>query len=94
MNFRKMKTVNEMAYEYSQKPAFVRQGIEIETMAGFLAGVQFAQRWISVEEELPTIFPSVIIAKHGDKHKAFCVTEITVEYLKNTFSYWRYVDIP
>jgi hypothetical protein len=48
-----MKTIEEAAHEYFRagqlgfKPA-------ADTEAAFIAGVEFAQRWISVEEELPS----------------------------------------
>jgi len=42
-NFYKMKTINEVKNEYSSDVMFDE----------FLKGVEFAQRWISVEEELP-----------------------------------------
>ena len=48
-----MKTIIEAAQEFGEKPSFIEKGIEIQTMAGFYAGVEFAQRWIPVEEELP-----------------------------------------
>lgn len=43
-----MKTINEAAEEYS-----IRKENEHESYMRFEAGVGFAQRWISVEDELP-----------------------------------------
>ena len=46
-----MKTIEEASHEYfrAAQLGFENPGSE----AGFKAGVEFAQRWISVEEELP-----------------------------------------
>jgi hypothetical protein len=51
-----MKTIEEAAIEYTQT-AVAEQilhdyGIDVFVRA-FLSGVEFAQRWISVDEELP-----------------------------------------
>jgi len=43
-----MKTINEAAEEYS-----IRKENEHESYMGFESGVDFAQHWIPVEEELP-----------------------------------------
>ena len=54
-----MKTIEELAKEFSntkgsQSCKLMRE-VEYDTgrFVGFKAGVEFAQRWISVEEELP-----------------------------------------
>ena len=62
-----MKTIKEAAHEY-----FRRAGLHLEPAGseyGFVAGVEFAQRWISVEEELPPIGEMVLTKmekRHGD----------------------------
>ena len=56
-----MKTIEEAAQEFGEKPAFVEKGIEIQTMAGFISGAKFAQRWIPVEEELPKNANEIIL---------------------------------
>ena len=46
-----MKTIKEAAHEYFRK---AQLGLENPgSESGFIAGVKFAQRWISVEDELP-----------------------------------------
>jgi hypothetical protein len=46
--------------------------IEAMIMAGFFYGVKFAQRWISVEEELPEYAGYVLIKnEYGDVSTAF-----------------------
>jgi hypothetical protein len=42
-----MKTVKEAAHEYAQK------NVTLSVYAAFTEGVEFAQRWIPVEDELP-----------------------------------------
>lgn len=48
-----METIKEAAHEYFRK---AQLGLENPgSESGFIAGVKFTQRWISVEEELPEI---------------------------------------
>jgi len=47
-----MKTIEEAAIEYAEKNKKTRLSNHI-TKTDFKAGVEFAQRWIPVEEELP-----------------------------------------
>jgi uncharacterized protein (DUF2126 family) len=44
-----MKTIQEAAQEYAAQETRVTRSEHV----AFVAGVEFAQRWISVEEELP-----------------------------------------
>lgn len=46
-----MKTIEQAAEEYSEKVSKGKHYMDLIT--GFKAGVEFAQRWIPVEEELP-----------------------------------------
>ena len=46
-----MRTVELSAIEYAQ--SIDDNNYTIETESAFIAGVQFAQRWIPIEEELP-----------------------------------------
>jgi hypothetical protein len=59
-----MKTIDEAVKEYKNKRALSNSGcepdlssyipcVEYESENGFNAGVEFAQKWISVEDELP-----------------------------------------
>ncbi|MDR1122226.1 MAG: DUF551 domain-containing protein [Dysgonamonadaceae bacterium] len=55
-----MKTIEEAAHEYFRRGQL---GLaEPDSEAGFIAGVEFAQRWISVDEELPNKYV-VVMAK-------------------------------
>lgn len=49
-----MKTIDESAKEYAN--SFVDNDYTIETEAAVKHGVQLAQRWISVKEELPIAY--------------------------------------
>ncbi len=62
-----MKSIEEAAKEYSntsgnQSSKSMRE-TEYDTgrFVGFKAGVEFAQRWIPVEEELPEEFDTVLV---------------------------------
>ena len=72
-----MKTIKEAAHEYFRK---AQLGLENPgSESGFIAGVEFAQRWISVEDELPedenkeSDFSVCVLAKdmHGKTMSAY-----------------------
>lgn len=54
-----MKTIDEAAQDYSNKYWSNLQ--DYEKTSCFKAGVEFAQRWISVEEELPKNYNLVLV---------------------------------
>lgn len=91
-----MKTISEAKSDYAisiPDEIITKQDIIEQRMDSFDAGVEFCQTWIPVEEELPTEFPIDIIAKYGGRYKAFCVeNEVSVNYLKNVFTYWRPIE--
>ena len=62
-----MKTVEQAAAEYLQKC----KESEIEVYMGdeFIAGVEWAQEWISVENELPTECELVLIKYRCDAYE-------------------------
>ena len=56
-----MKTKEQASYEaLSQSPSYV---VKAESVfhEGFSMGVEFAQRWISVEEEIPEKYQNVLL---------------------------------
>ena len=57
-----MKTIKEAAHEYFRRAQLHLAPAGSEY--GFVAGVEFAQRWIHVEEELPPLCVPVI-CKYG-----------------------------
>ena len=62
-----MTTIEQAAIDYAE--SLEDNDYTIETEAAFKAGSEFAQRWISVEEELPPIGEMVLTKmekRHGD----------------------------
>ena len=71
----------------------------------FKAGVEFAQRWIPVEEELPEIGEKVITKMAKDKRTSYGIAtrireewEINAHWIDHTFSnmtitHWRHIDL-
>ena len=62
-----MKTIEDAANAYAKY--ITDNGYNTRTELAFKEGVEFAQRWISVEEELPQIGEMVLTKmekKHGD----------------------------
>jgi hypothetical protein len=94
-----MKTVEEAAKEY----AGIKTKVEIEVDSrikeydAFKAGVEFAQRWIPIEEELPEervlvlcINPfSPFVASYHGKEKGFRIPNVEENY---SVTHWRPVD--
>ena len=64
-----MKTIEEASRDY----ALSRDDNDytIETEMAFESGVEFAQRWITVEEELPEIGEKVITKMAKDKRTSY-----------------------
>ena len=54
-----MKTIEEAAKEYAEKFTYPHNKIPNER--GFKAGVEWAQEWISVENELPKLYEKVFV---------------------------------
>jgi hypothetical protein len=61
-----MKTIKEAAKEQANNPIIVAQGYKLTAYNSFIAGVEFAQRWISVEDELPPCSDEDILIKGTD----------------------------
>ena len=61
-----MKTIKEAAHEYFRKAQLHLAPAGSEY--GFVAGVEFAQRWIPIEEELPPVSQQVIVKLKNDWH--------------------------
>ena len=72
---------------------------------GFRAGIEFAQRWISVDEKLPEIGEKVITKMTKDKRTAYGIAtrireewEINAHWIDHTFSnmnitHWRTIEL-
>ena len=68
-----MKTIEEKSFEYKENVDLSNicdtKDVRFEIQDAFTAGAEFAQRWTSVEEELPPIGEIVLTKmekRHGD----------------------------
>ena len=98
-----MKTIEQAAIEYALKEC--GSSIEMErdrviSERDFRAGAQFAQRWISVEDELPEIDIRVLYKNNVNYGVAFRVPSIdnTVnwnifQYPDNQITHWRPIEL-
>ena len=71
----------------------------------FEAGIEFAQRWIPVEEELPEVGEKVITKMTKDKRTSYGIAtrireewEINAHWIDHTFSnmnitHWRLIEL-
>ena len=95
-----MRTIEEalnIAYDESKSNAYFGNG--------FKAGVEFAQRWIPVEDELPKIGEKVITKMTKDKRTSYGIAtrireewEINAHWIDHTFSnmtitHWRPIEL-
>lgn len=95
-----MKTIEEalnIAYDECKSNAYFGNG--------FKRGVEFAQRWIPVEEELPKIGEKVITKMTKDKRTSYGIAtrireewEINAHWIDHTFSnmnitHWRPIEL-
>ena len=104
-----MKTINDAAIEcaniYLQGYRDSYPADENDFVDVFEAGVEFAQRWIPVEEELPRIGEKVITKMNKDKRTSYGIAtrireewEIDAHWIDHTFSYmnithWRPIEL-
>ena len=64
-----MRTIEQASVEYSKEQYDHDPIMRFQCETHFEAGIEFAQRWISVEEELPPIGEMVLTKmekRHGD----------------------------
>lgn len=99
-----MKTIEEAAKDFNDSHV---NGHHPQTWVSdiFKAGVEFAQEWISVEEELPEIGEKVITKMTKDKRTSYGIAtrireewEINAHWIDHTFSnmnitHWRYINL-
>jgi len=88
-----MKTVKEASKEYAE--SLKDNDYTIETESAFLAGIEFAQRWISVEEELPPTINNEgvfliepILTKYNDNPVVALSTFSNI----GTYTKWRPIE--
>lgn len=102
-----MKTVEQASMDYAKLCDPLNQTLEkqADIRQGFKAGVEFAQRWIHVEKELPQTGELVqikFVELHGEKRVRFDHDEVIEEDGNKFFSIeqcmvrvicWRPIDI-
>ena len=86
-----MKTIEEAAIDY----ALSREDNDytIETEMAFEAGVEFAQRWIPVEEELPEKSKQVIVKLENGWHTCTWITGDGTFAFNVKPTHWRHIDL-
>ena len=99
-----MKTIEEAAKDFNDSHV---NGHHPQKWVSdiFEAGVEFAQRWIPVEEDLPEIGEKVITKMAKDKRTSYGIAtrireewEINAHWIDHTFSnmtitHWRPIDL-
>ena len=87
-----MKTIEEAAKDFNDSHV---NGHHPQTWVSdiFKAGADFAQRWISIDEELPPVSQQVIVKLKNDWHACtWLLGDGTFAYnIKPT--HWRYIDL-
>ena len=85
-----MKTIEEVSKEFSEKSVWACQ-------ISFKAGVKFAQRWISVEDELPEIGDDIILKLREHPLKKYQVWHIADNYdiklVPVYATHWRPIEL-
>ena len=87
-----MKTVQSEAEEIC---IYVDDSCDAKTVAyeSFLSGVEFAQRWIPIEEELPEKSKQVIVKLENGWHTCTWITEDGTFAFNVKPTHWRYIDL-
>lgn len=62
-----MKTIEQAAQEYAEKVTVLKGQDRTKRENAFRAGAQFAQQWISVEDELPESGKLILVMLDNDK---------------------------
>ena len=90
-----MRTIDEAANEFCEKRRFNSKGYPPKEW--FKAGVEFAQRWIPVEEELPQFLgnPFLILVKSkcDEIHLVYIEDDSDLIDIANDFTHWRPIEI-
>ena len=88
-----MKTIEEAAKDYSKS----KSSAEVFRCAhetDFKAGVEFVQRWIRVEDELPSIGDHILIKLKRDKLKIWRIfNEDDRILVSNYATHWRPIEL-
>lgn len=87
-----MKTIEEAAKDFNDSHV---NGHHPQKWVSdiFKAGVEFAQRWIPVEEELPEKSKQVIVKLENGWHTCTWITEDGTFAFNVKPTHWRYIDL-
>lgn len=86
-----MKTIEQASENYAL--SLEDNDYTIETKAAFQAGVEFAQRWISFDEEIPPIHTWLTV-KINDYYGTINTKYLDSEdFLKEKFTHWRLINL-
>ena len=100
-----MRTIEQASVEYSKEQYDHDPIMRFQCETHFEAGIEFAQRWIPVEEELPEIGEKVITKMAKDKRTSYGIAtrireewEINAHWIDHTFSnmtitHWRPIEL-
>lgn len=87
-----MKTIKEAAMDYCSETDGYKF-IAHSPFKSFEAGVEFAQRWIPVEEELPEKSKQVIVKLENGWHTCTWITGDGTFAFNVKPTHWRYIDL-
>ena len=88
-----MKTIEEAAKEYAKDKYRYIPDMIFQCENHFEAGVEFAQRWIPVEEDLPEKSKQVIVKLKDGWHTCTWITEDGTFAFNVKPTHWRYIDL-
>ena len=96
-----MKTIEQAANDYVNNKYEEFALLDIlgedtsikDLMNDFIAGAEFAQRWIPVEEELPEIFKQVIVKLENGRHTCTWIMEDGTFAFNVKPTHWRHIDL-
>ena len=92
-----MKTIEEAAIEHMSKINLSQENKQYVCKGdfgiSFHEGVDFAQRWIPVEEELPEKLKQVIVKLENGWHTCTWITEDGTFAFNIKPTHWRYIDL-
>ena len=88
-----MKTIGEASIEYVKSNFLLETIWAQETQDAFKSGAEFAQRWVSVEEELPEKFKQVIAKLENGWHTCTWIMEDGTFAFNVKPTHWRPIEI-
>lgn len=82
-----------LTIEQALDEAYLKAGHNAYFGNGFKAGVEFAQRWIPVEENLPEKFKQVIVKLENGWHTCTWIMEDGTFAFNVKPTHWRHIDL-